>query len=117
MSDLRRAVLFASGGRYVVTGINLAAAIVLARLLTPAEFGISVIGTSILGIAEAIRELGSIAYLVQQKEIPREKVRTVFTISLLVTLAMTAMLILLSEPFARFFDAPPLAQYHPDCRP
>jgi O-antigen/teichoic acid export membrane protein len=111
MSDLRRAVLFASGGRYVVTGINLAAAIVLARLLTPAEFGISVIGTSILGIAEAIRELGSIAYLVQQKEIPRGKIRTVFTISLLVTLAMTAMLILLSEPFARFFDAPPLAQY------
>src|ERR1700733_12560016 len=98
MASLRRALLFASGGRYVVMGVNLASATVLARLLTPSEFGISVLGASLLGIAEAIRELGSVAYLVQQKDLTQEKIRTVFTVGLIVTLTMTIVLVMLSGP-------------------
>src|ERR1700733_9605460 len=111
MADLRRAFLFASGGRYVVMGVNLASATVLARLLTPSEFGISVLGASILGIAEAIRELGSIAYLVQQKEMTQAKIRTVFTVSLIVTLIMTTVLVMLSGMFGHFYGMPQLARY------
>jgi O-antigen/teichoic acid export membrane protein len=111
MADLRRALLFASGGRYVVMGVNLASATVLARLLTPSEFGISVLGASLLGIAEAIRELGSVAYLVQQKDLTQTKIRTVFTVSLLVTLTMTIVLVMLSGSFARFYGVPALARY------
>src|ERR1700678_1283064 len=98
MASLRRALLFASGGRYVVMGVNLATATVLARLLTPAEFGISVLGASLLGVAEAVRELGSVAYLVQQKDLTRAKIRTVFTISLIVTSVVTLVLLTLSGP-------------------
>jgi O-antigen/teichoic acid export membrane protein len=111
MADLRRALLFASGGRYVVMGVNLASATVLARLLTPSEFGISVLGASLLGVAEAIRELGSIAYLVQQKDLTKGKIRTVFTVSLIVTLMMTIVLAMLSDSFARFYGVPELARY------
>jgi O-antigen/teichoic acid export membrane protein len=111
MADLRRALLFASGGRYVVMGVNLASATVLARLLTPSEFGISVLGASLLGMAEAIRELGSVAYLVQQKNLTQGKIRTVFTISLIVTMTMTIVLVILSGAFARFYGVPELARY------
>ena len=111
MADLRRALLFASGGRYVVMGVNLASATVLARLLTPSEFGISVLGASLLGMAEAIRELGSVAYLVQQKNLTQGKIRTVFTVSLIVTMTMTIVLVILSGAFARFYGVPELARY------
>jgi O-antigen/teichoic acid export membrane protein len=111
MAELRRALLFASSGRYVVMGINLASATVLARLLTPSEFGISVLGASLLSMAEAIRELGSVAYLVQQKNITQGKIRTVFTISLIVTLMMAIGLLKLSGTFARFYGVPELARY------
>jgi O-antigen/teichoic acid export membrane protein len=111
MAGLRRALLFASGGRYLVMGVNLVSATVLARLLTPSEFGISVLGTSLLGVAEAIRELGSTAYLVQQKDLTRKKIRTVFTVSLIVTLTMSALLVMLSDVFARFYGVPELARY------
>jgi O-antigen/teichoic acid export membrane protein len=111
MSDLRRALLFVSGGRYLAMAVNLASAAVLSRLLTPAEFGISVLGASILGVAEAIRELGSVAYVVQQKDLTQVKIRTVFTISLIVTLSMTIVIMLLSEPIARFYQIPGLARY------
>jgi O-antigen/teichoic acid export membrane protein len=111
MASLRRALLFASGGRYVVMGVNLASATVLARMLTPAEFGISVLGASLLGVAEAVRELGSVAYLVQQKDLTRAKIRTVFTISLIVTSVVTLVLLTLSGPLARFYQIPGLALY------
>jgi O-antigen/teichoic acid export membrane protein len=111
MADVRRALLFASGGRYVVMGVNLASATVLARLLTPSEFGVSVLGASLLSMAEAIRELGSVAYLVQQKTITQGKIRTVFTISLIVTTMMTIVLATLSGTFARFYGVPELARY------
>ena len=86
-------------------------AAVLSRFLTPAEFGISVLGASILGVAEAVRELGSVAYVVQQKDLTQAKIRTVFTISLIVTLSMTIVIVLLSEPIARFYQIPGLARY------
>jgi O-antigen/teichoic acid export membrane protein len=111
MATLRRAILFASAGRYLVMGVNLASATVLSRLLTPAEFGISVLGMSLLAVAEAVRELGSVAYLVQQKDLTQAKIRTVFTISLIVTLTMTVALLMLSGPLARFYEIPGLARY------
>jgi O-antigen/teichoic acid export membrane protein len=111
MADLRRALLFASGGRYLVMGMSLASAAVLAHLLTPADFGISVLGTSLLAVAEAIRELGSTAYLVQQKDLTKQKIRTVFTVSLIVTLVMSAMLVMFSSALARFYELPGLARY------
>jgi O-antigen/teichoic acid export membrane protein len=111
MADLRRALLFASSGRYVVMGVNLLSAAILARLLTPAEYGISVLGTSLLGIAEAVRELGSVAYLVQQNDLTQVKIRTVFTISLIVTLGGTLVLLMLSDSLAQFYRMPELARY------
>jgi O-antigen/teichoic acid export membrane protein len=111
MANLRRALLFASGGRYMVTGVSLLSTIVIARLLTPAEFGISVLGTAVVGIAEAIRELGSVSYLVQEKQLTHQKIRTVFSISLIVTLFITVLLVILSSPLADFYRNPMLAHY------
>jgi O-antigen/teichoic acid export membrane protein len=109
--DLRRALLFATGGRYVVMGTGLISTIIIARLLTPSAFGISVLGTAVLAIAEALRELGSIAYLVQQTEMTLTKIRTVFSISLIVTLVITTLLMVVSEPLARLLGEPGIGRY------
>lgn len=69
------------------------------------------LGASLLGIAEAVRELGSVAYLVQEKDLTRAKIRTVFTISLIVTSVVTIVLLKLSDPLARFYQIPGLASY------
>ena len=42
MTEIRRAFLWASVGRYLVMTVNLAAAVVMARLLAPDEYGVSV---------------------------------------------------------------------------
>jgi O-antigen/teichoic acid export membrane protein len=111
MPDIRRAFLWASLGRYVVMAINLAATLILARLLTPADYGVSVLGGAVLAVAEAIRGLGGGTYLVQRADLTPESIRSSFTVNLIVTALVAAMLVLLSGPLARAFGTPGMAPY------
>jgi O-antigen/teichoic acid export membrane protein len=111
MMGIRRAFLWASAGRYIVMAINLVTTVIMARLLAPGEYGISALGTAIFAIAEAMRALGGGAYLIQQKELAAEHVRTTFTVSLIVTLVLTTILALLAGPLTRYFNTPDLERY------
>jgi O-antigen/teichoic acid export membrane protein len=95
----------------LVLAINLAATLIIARLLTPAEYGVSVLGSSVYAITDALRELGGGAYLIQQRQLAPEKIRTTITVSLLTTLLVTALLVVLAGPLARFFDTANLKPY------
>jgi O-antigen/teichoic acid export membrane protein len=111
MPDVRRAFLWASLGRYFVMAINLAATLILARLLTPADYGLSVIGGAVLAVAEAIRGLGGGTYLVQHTDLTQGSIRSSFTVNLIVTALVAAVLVALSGPLARAFGTPGLAPY------
>ncbi len=111
MTGIRRAFVWASAARYIVMAINLVTTAITARLVSPGEYGISVLATAVLAMAEAVRELGGGAYLIQQGDLSCEKIRTTFTVNLLVTLAVVATLPFLVEPAARFFGAPGLDHY------
>ncbi|MEZ0304967.1 MAG: oligosaccharide flippase family protein, partial [Hyphomicrobiaceae bacterium] len=111
MVNLRRAIVWASAGQYLVIAINFACLLVLARLLTPAEYGVSLLGGAILAIAEAVRELAGGAYLVRERELTLEKVRSTTTLSALVTVVVAAILTLAAGPLAHFFGLPALTDY------
>lgn len=111
MSSIRRAFFFASAERYVVILISFVLLPIIARLLEPAEFGISVLGMAALAIAEIIRDFGGCAYIVQEKQLTIERIRTAFTITLVWTLMLTAALFLAAGPVARFYEVPGLKLY------
>ncbi len=101
MSSIRRAFFFASAERYVVILISFALLPIIARLMGPAEFGISVLGMAALAIAEVIRDFGGGAYIIQEKQLTIDRIRTAFTITLTWTLILTGALLLVAEPLAR----------------
>jgi O-antigen/teichoic acid export membrane protein len=111
MVNLRRAIVWASAGQYLIIAVNFASVVVLARLLTPAEYGVSLLGGAILAIAEAIRELAGGAYLVRERGLTLEKVRSTTTLSALITVAVAAILTLAAGPLAHFFGQPALTDY------
>lgn len=111
MTRVRRAFLLASLGRYMMMVVNLATTLIMARLLTPSDYGIAVLGGSALALAEALRAIGGGAYLVQQKDLTTEQVQTNFTISLIATAVLVAVLSVLLGPLTAFFDRPELKQY------
>lgn len=111
MSSIRRALFFASAERYIVILINLAMVPVVARLMGPAEFGISVLGMAALAIAEVIRDFGGTVYIIQERDLTVQRVRTAFTLTLAWTLVLAALLVSISGPLARFYGVPGLELY------
>jgi O-antigen/teichoic acid export membrane protein len=111
MASIRRALVFASVGRYASRAINLGTTVVIARMMDPKEFGVSVLGASSFLILGAIRELASVNYLVQQTELTRDKINSAFTISFAITVLLTAVVLLLADPIAALYGEPRLASY------
>jgi len=68
MTTLHRPLLFAALDKYVGLAINLATAAIVARLLTPDEIGVFVVGAAVVMLAESLREFGTGSYIVQRPE-------------------------------------------------
>lgn len=111
MGGVRRAFVWATTGRYVVMIINLSVTVAISRLIAPAAFGVSVLGGAAYAIAEALRELGGGAYLIQQNELSVEKIRTSITTSLLVSLLIALCLYFGAGAMARLYDLPEVDHY------
>ena len=111
MAGIRRALALVSAERYIAMAINLGTAIIVARLLAPEEFGVFVLGSSVLSIAEVIRDLGTSNYLVQQNDLTIDKIRTAFTVTLLLTLIIACLLVALASRVESFYGIPGLGRY------
>ena len=109
--SVRRAFVWASAGRYLTMAINLVATLILARLLAPQEYGVTVVGGAVFAVAEALRALGGGAYLIQKQDLAQDDIRACFTVSFVATVFITGLLLLLAQPLAHFFVMPQLAPY------
>ncbi len=88
----------------VVTNIaNLVAMVVLARLLTPQDFGLVAICTTVLGILVALTELSVGAALVQRAETSQEHVDSAWTMSLVRAVLIAVGFALASVPLAKLY--------------
>ena len=94
--------------RLLSRGVDLATLIVLARQLTPADFGLVAIAVSVVQITEAILEMPTGNALLQLKAVNRSHLNTAFTLALIRGLAIAAILCALSVPLAAFFGDPRL---------
>lgn len=106
MSELRRratggaALLAARAGLIVFLGVG--ANIVLARLLTPREFGIVALGTAFLVLGSGLAEGGLGAALIRREEEPtRRELAAVNALQLGATIALALVVTAAAVPFGR----------------
>ena len=96
--------------RFAVKGIGFVISILLARLLAPEIFGQVVILTMFANLAMTVIEGGLNTALVQSREVDERDYSTVF----LITLALSAVIILLMQPLAplvaSFYKSPEMAR-------
>ena len=111
MAGIRRALVWSTTEKYFTLVVNFLAIAVISRLLRPEEIGVSAVGTAIIGFALAVRELVSSGYLIQQANLTRESVRTLFTLLFGFSLIVAAILIQGAPLAASFFGAADLAFY------
>ncbi len=96
--------------RLVSRVIDLGIMLILARLLTPVDFGLAAIAMTLVTILEATLELPLSQALVQLPQIEPHHFHTAFTISLLRGMLLCALCASLATPFARWYG-------HPELRP
>jgi O-antigen/teichoic acid export membrane protein len=92
------AALIATRG-LLVLAVGLAANIVLARLLTPKDFGLVAIGMAIVAFASALADGGLGAGLIRRPGVTRDDLRAVLGLQVVVATALLAIVTLVAVPF------------------
>jgi len=92
---------FASGKVLVL--VTLA---ILARLLTPAEFGVVGFATLAIAYLAVLKDLGLGGALIQRQDNTEEAAQTVYSLNLILGALLTAGTILVAPLVANFFDEP-----------
>ncbi len=105
---LRRSMGFAALDRYASGALNLLALVVLSRLLAPAEIGLALLAGGLLALLEAFRDFGVGVFLIQEKDIRREDVRSAFTAGLVLSVACAAAIAAAADLLAALYGDPAL---------
>lgn len=112
MTDLANKTAMAGiwtiGGKIIARMIDFFALLVLARLLSPDDFGLVAIATSILIIVETVLDLPLVAALLRRQALSDGMINTAFTMNALRGLAIALLLVLLAWPTAWLYDDPRL---------
>ncbi len=103
-------VLAAQG---VKTAVQIVAIAVLARLLTPSDFGLFAIVLALLTVLELFKDLGLSSATVQRAEITGRQVSTLFWLNIALGTAAAALLVLAAPLLARSYGEQRLADLVP----
>lgn len=97
--------LLSQGGRFVLQIASLA---VLARLLTPVDFGLVAMATAILGVAEIVRDFGLSSAAIQAGRLTDKERTNLFWANLGIGIVCTAVTAASSSLIAMLYDRPEL---------
>jgi O-antigen/teichoic acid export membrane protein len=104
MKGLHQSILLSALDRYGSLAFFFVSTAVLARLLSPVEFGIyAVVNALTLIIITSFQEFGGANYLIQKADLSDSHIRTAFTVFLLLALIFAMALFLLRRPLAAFY--------------
>ncbi|MDY0747252.1 lipopolysaccharide biosynthesis protein [Paucibacter sp. R3-3] len=106
MSSVRSALLFSFAERYVLIIIGLASNLLIARLLTPAEIGVYSVTLAVMSIAQVLRDFGVASYLIQEKELNDDHIRTALGVTLLIGVGLGLVVFAAAPWVADFYREP-----------
>lgn len=109
MNKTKRAVLISAIGENSLQLVNFIAVAVLARLLSPEEIGLFAVAMAIAFVAAEIRSFGVGEFLIREKNISRETIRSVLGVMILMSWGVGILILMMSPYISNFFAADDLA--------
>jgi O-antigen/teichoic acid export membrane protein len=107
--SIPKAFAWLVSGRLAGAFISVISTAVLARLLTPGDFGVLALAMGVLAVSNVIFDAGFGINLIRKANLQPHDVRTSLTVALLVSLAVMSIILVLAGPAENFFDLPMLA--------
>jgi O-antigen/teichoic acid export membrane protein len=88
--------------------LRLTVMVVLARILSPEDFGIVAIALIIFAFSEQFSEMGFGSALIQRHVVNKDHIATTYTVTLFLGLIFCFLLVMLASPLAVYFESPEL---------
>lgn len=107
---LKRSLLISFVERYFLTILQFITVMILARLLTPEDIGIYTVGVAVIGVTHAIRDFGIGMYLIQEKDLDKEKVATALGLTFCIAWFMGVIVLCLAPYLANYYDEAAVGQ-------
>src|SRR3989344_3902076 len=101
---VKQGVMWMSGFRILSRMVAFLKIAVLARVLTPSQFGIFGIASLVLGLLEMLTETGINIFLIQLKDGMDEYINSAWVVSIIRGLCISSLIILLSPFIVSFFN-------------
>ncbi len=89
-------------------GLSLVSNVVLARLLTPQDYGLIGMATAVIGFVELFKDLGLSMATVQKEQINHEQVSTLFWVNVVLSIATALITAAIAPAIAWFYHEPRL---------
>ena len=102
--ELFSGVLFTAIGKYSYVVISILITAVLARILTPADFGIVAIATVLINFFSMLSDMGIGPAIVQNKDLNKEDLSSIHNLTLYMGVGLSAIFFLLAPVFAHYYD-------------
>lgn len=101
--SFRRSLGVVAISQAVTFALGFANVIIVSRLLAPEEIGIFSVAVSVLGFAHILREFGVGHYLVQAATVSRQQFRAAFSVAIIASWSIAAVLLFIKGPMSSFY--------------
>lgn len=106
--SMAHAVAWNAGGKLIVQIVSWASTIVVARLLSPYDYGLIGMAGLYLALATLMGQTGVGNTIIALRDLTDRQIKELNTISVLLGTGLVALSCIVAVPIARFFSAPPL---------
>lgn len=106
MSSLKKSILFSVGEKYTIFLIQFFTSITIARLLTPAEFGIFSIGSIFLSFSHIFRDIGISNYVIQEQNLNNDRLQTAQSLLFVTSWTLAIILWAINGYAASYYSEP-----------
>lgn len=110
MPSVRRSLLLSLADSYLGLVLQLAATVIVSRLLMPAEVGVFAIAAVFAAVAGTVRDFGVGEYLIQERKLSRQHIRAALALNIIVSWGMALLLVAAAPLAADFYREPGVAR-------
>lgn len=104
MASIRKGLAWSFVERYTLIALSLVSYVLIARLLTPSEIGLYSVTAALIGIAQVIRDFGVGNYIIQERDLDRDRLETAYGVSLIAGVATCTIMNGCAPLIARFYS-------------
>lgn len=109
MSSVRKSLAVSLTEQYLTFGLQFISSMVLARLLSPHDFGVYSVAVVLMGFIHILRDMGVGQYLVQETALDRQKIRAAAGAVMTTSWLLAPVVYFAGAPVAAFYREPGVA--------